>query len=167
MQPLLPHLDAAYHWLCQQRRNFPASADVWNLRCHWPAERLRLQTEINHGTVRLGPMSIITPADGEPLHLWDARDALILKALTLAVGLRLALSPRCVHVKGHGGLKAAVRRVQQQLGAHEFVLRTDVKGFYESIDQPTLLAQLAAQVRDPGLLGLLRQAIERRCPVHS
>lgn len=71
------------------------------------------------------------------------------------------LLPRCVHVKGHRGLKAAVRRVQQQLGAHEFVLRTDVKGFYENIDQPTLLAQLASQVRDPGLLGLLRQAIER------
>lgn len=161
MQPLLPHLDAAYHWLCQQRRHFPANADVWDLRWHWPTERLRLQAEIAQGTVRLGALSIITPANGEPLHLWGARDARVLKALTLALGPRPALSPRCVHVKGHGGLKAAVRRVQQQLGAHEFVLRTDVKGFYENIDQPTLLAHLAAQVRDPGLLGLLRQAIER------
>lgn len=161
MRPLFPHLDAAYRWLCQQRRHFPANADVWNLRGHWPAERLRLQAEIAQGTVRLGPLSIITPANGEPLHLWGARDALVLKALTLALAPRLTLSPRCVHVKGHGGLKAAVRRVLQQLGAHEFVLRTDVKGFYESIDQPLLLAQLAAQVRDPGLFGLLRQAIER------
>ena len=42
------------------------------------------------------------------------------------------------------------------------MLRTDVRGFCENIDQPTLLAQLAAQVQDPGLLGLLRLAIERR-----
>ena len=155
------HLDAVYHWLCRQRRHFPANADVWDLRWHWPTERLRLQAEIAQGALRLGPLSIITPANGEPLHLWGARDALVLKALTLAIGPRLALSPRCVHVKGHGGLKAAVRRVQQQFGAHEFELRTDGKGFYENIDQPTLLAQLAAQVRDPGLLGLLRQAITR------
>lgn len=41
------------------------------------------------------------------------------------------------------------------------MLRTDVKGFYESIDQHQLLAQLAVQVQHPGLLELLRQAIER------
>lgn len=161
MHALLKHLDAAYQWLCQQRRHFPAHSDVWDVRWHWPAERLRLQAEINQGTVRLGPLSIITPATGEPLHLWGARDALVLKALTLVLTPHLALSPHCVHVKGHGGLKATVRRVQQQLGGYGFVLRTDVKGYYESIDQATLLAQLATQVRDPGLMNLLRQAIER------
>ena len=48
------------------------------------------------------------PGGGEPLHLWSARDALVLKALTLAVAPQLALSPRCMHAKGHGGVKAAV-----------------------------------------------------------
>jgi RNA-directed DNA polymerase len=70
MQALLPHLDAAYHWLCHQRRDFPATADVWHLRQHWPAERKRLQSQLRAGTVRLGPLSIIPPADREPLHLW-------------------------------------------------------------------------------------------------
>jgi len=151
MQPLLRHLDAAYHWLCSQRRHFPAQADVWHLRRHWPAERTRLQDELGSGRFHLGPLAVVVPAGGEPLHLWGARDALVLKALTLAVAPRLNLSPHCVHVKGHGGLKATVRRVQQQLVGYQYVLRTDVKGYYETIDQPTLLAQLAAQVRHPGL----------------
>jgi RNA-directed DNA polymerase len=90
MQPLLRHLDAAYHWLCHQRRGFPATADVWHLRQHWLAERQQLQAELLAGTVPLGPLSIITPTDGEPLHLWCARDALVLKALTLALAPRLA-----------------------------------------------------------------------------
>lgn len=161
MKSLLPYLDAAYHWLCQQRRHFPAQADVWHLRHHWSGERARLEDELSSGRFQLGPLAIVVPAAGEPLHLWSARDALVLKALTLALAPRLSLSPHCVHVKGHGGLKAAVGRVQRQLGGNAYVLRTDVKGFYESIDQRTLLAQLAAQVEDPGLLELLRQAIER------
>jgi RNA-directed DNA polymerase len=85
----------------------------------------------------------------------------VLKALTLVVGPRLLLSPRCVHVKGHGGLKAAVLEVQQRLPAYGHVLRTDVKGYYESIDQSILLAQLAAQIDDPLLLALLGHAIQR------
>ena len=104
------------------------------------------------GRFRFGPLSVVTKADGEVPHLWSARDALVLKALALVVGPQLGLSPRCVHVKGHGGLKAAVREVQQRLPDYGHVLRTDVKGFYESIDQSILLAQLAAQIDDPLVL---------------
>jgi hypothetical protein len=43
-------------------------------------------------------VSVITKAEGEVLHLWSARDALVLKALALVVGPLLQVSPRCVHV---------------------------------------------------------------------
>jgi RNA-directed DNA polymerase len=116
---------------------------------------------LHAGRFRFGPLSVVTKADGEVLHLWSARDALVLKALALVVGQQLSLSPRCVHVKGHGGLKAAVQEMQQRLADYGHVLRTDVKGFYESIDQSILLAQLAAQIDDPLMRGLLGQAIQR------
>jgi hypothetical protein len=161
MQSLVSVLDQAYRWPCQQRRAYPPDADVWDMRFHWPAERIRLEVNLRAGRYRFGPLSVITKADGEVLHLWSARDALVLKALALIVGPLLRLSPRCVHVKGHGGLKAAVREVQQRLPEYGHVLRTDVKGFYESIDQSILLAQLAAQIDDPLLLELLGQAIQR------
>ena len=37
---------------------------------------------------------------------------------------------------------ASVREVQQRLPDYAYVLRTDVKGYYENIDQTILLLQL-------------------------
>ena len=159
MQTLVSALDQAYCWLCRQRRDYPPDADVWHLRFHWHAERIRLEAELRTGGFRFGPLTVVTKA--EVLHLWSARDALVLKALTLVVGPLLRLSPRCAHVKGHRGLKAAVRDLQQRLPDYSYVLRTDVKGYYESTHRSIMLAQLAAQIDDPLLLGLLGQAIQR------
>jgi len=86
MQSLVSVLAQAYRWLCQQRRAYPPDADVWDMRFHWPAERIRLEADLRAGRNRFGPLSIITKADGEVLHLWSARDALVLKALALVVG---------------------------------------------------------------------------------
>ena len=49
------------------------------------------------------------------IHLWTARDALVLKALSLMLAKPLRLSCHCTHVKGHGGLKATVADVQRHL----------------------------------------------------
>ena len=81
--------------------------------------------------------------------------------MTLILIPLLRLSPRCVHVKGHGGLKDAVREAQVRLPEYTHVLRTDVMGFYENIDQSILLAQLAEQIDDPLILNLLKHAVQR------
>ena len=52
------------------------------------------------------------------------------------------LSPRCTHLKGHGGVKGAVRKVRGQLRRHRFVARFDVARYYESIRHETLLSWL-------------------------
>jgi len=122
------------------------------VRFHWRAERIRLEAELHASRFRFGPLSVVTKADGEVLHRSTG---------ALVVGPPLGLSPRCAHVKGHGGLKAAVREVQQRLPDYGHVLRTNVKGFYESIDQSILLAQLAAQIDDPLARDVLGQAIQR------
>ena len=118
-------LDTAYAWLCKQRRHWLADADVWSLRFHWAMERLRLQDELREGRYRFEPLSRVTNQRGEVIHLWSARDALVLKALALILAGHLPVSPRCVHVKGHGGAKAAVRAVALHLPDNAFVLRTE------------------------------------------
>lgn len=153
-------LDAAFAWLCKHRRHWPDSADVWGLRFHWPAERARLQQQLRSGQYRFEPLLRVTKPDGEVVHLWSARDALVLKALANALADNLPISPRCAHVKGHGGGKAAVRQAWQHLAEHRFVLKTDVKEYYDSIDQELLIAQLAGYVEEP-LLGLLWRALRR------
>ena len=32
-------LEEAYAWLCRQRKGWPDSADVWDLRRHWATEK--------------------------------------------------------------------------------------------------------------------------------
>jgi len=86
----------------------------------------------------------------------------VLKALTIALSRHLPVSKRCVHVKGHGGAKAAVRQVWQALPKNLFVLRTDVKGYYACIDHFLLLDQLAVYIKERKIMNLLSQYL-RRC----
>ncbi|CAN0485944.1 unnamed protein product, partial [Hapterophycus canaliculatus] len=67
----------------------------------------------------------------------------------------------CTHIKGHGGAKAAIRAVVNALPTNTFVMRTDVKSFYESIDQYLLIDALAAYVHDRFVLNLLWQVMRR------
>ncbi len=56
---------------------------------------------------------------------------------------------------------AAVRRVQRRLRANRFVMRTDVKSYYASIDHHRLLDRLAVHVRDKAVLNLIGQYLRR------
>ena len=66
------------------------------------------------------------------------------------LGSILPLSPRCTHVKGHGGLKQSAADVQRNLHRYHFVCKTDVKGFYESIDQYRLMNMILFGTRTYG-----------------
>ena len=133
-------LDAAFAWLCRQRRDWPASADVWSFRRDWVEfDKQRVQAALLCGRFRFGLLQRATKADGSEADLWSARDALVLKALALVLGRMLSISPRCTHIKGNGGAKAAIRQVSAALAANRFVLRTDVKSYYASIDHLLLM----------------------------
>ena len=127
-------LDAAFEWLCKRRKNYPASADIWDFRCNWLQEKALIRSDLLSGEYRYGLMGRVELADGEEIDLWSARDALVLKAMSIALQPVLPVSRACVHVKGHGGAKSAVQRIMRNLGVNSFVMRTDVKSFYASID---------------------------------
>ncbi len=79
----------------------------------------------------------------------------------LVLARHLPVSRSCTHVKGHGGAKAAVRRVLARLPGNAFVLRTDVKSYYASIDHHLLLDRLAVHIRDKAVLNLIGQYLRR------
>jgi len=54
-----------------------------------------------------------------------------------------------------------VREVRDHLPGHRFVLRTDVRSYYASINHVLLLDQLAAHISDRRVLNLLGQAQAR------
>ena len=78
----------------------------------------------------------------------------------------LPSSCRCTHLKNHGGAKHAVREVMEHLPQHQFVMRTDVKSYYASIDHHLLLDMLARYVKDRFVLNLLGQYLQR-CVDHG
>ena len=116
-----------------------ADADIWSFRRDWRDERQSLKAALLSGRFRFGLLQRVTNADGSEADLWSARDALVLKALTLVLARVLPVSPRCTHIKGNGGAKAAVRQVRAALATNRFVLRTDVKSYYASIDHLLLM----------------------------
>ncbi|KZX59375.1 hypothetical protein A3709_13835 [Halioglobus sp. HI00S01] len=154
-------IDAAYAWLCQQRRRYPANADIWHLRFHWQSRRPELIAQLRSGDYQFSPQQRLLSANGKPIHLWCAEDALVQKAMAMVLGSALPVSPRCTHVKGQGGLKGALRWLRAKLPQNQFVFRSDVKGYYENIDHTVLLQQLDALVPDKAVLRLLTQVIGR------
>ncbi len=154
-------LDSAYLWLCKQRRRYPISADIWDLRYHWPREKAALQAELRAGCYRFAPLRRVRRPDGEEVDLWSSRDALVLKALSRVLAGVLPVSRGCFHVKGRGGARAALRQVMRDLPANRFVLHTDVQCYYASVDHFLLLEQLAVYVEDRAVLNLLWQYMHR------
>ncbi len=82
-------------------------------------------------------------------------------SLVLTAHLKPHLSSRCFHLAGTGGLKGAVRAVAARVGVYDFVFRTDVKGYYASINHEILYRQLCEFVHEERLLDLLRQYQQR------
>lgn len=95
-------------------------------------------------------------ADGRAFARWSGASQAALRRLKGDLGQQLkgVLSPRCAHVRGRGGVKGAVRRIDRRLDRHPFVARFDIRAYYESMDHAVLLGQL----RDAGV-GLDAQAV--------
>ncbi len=157
----LTQLNIAYHWLCHNRLHFPADADIWWLRAHWHGIKQDLLQSINTGQYVFSPLQKITKANGQVIHLWSSQDALVLKVLANELQTRLELSPHCTHIKGRGGLKQTVVEVQKQVEHYQFVCKTDVKAYYESIDHYILMNKIADQIENKTLLNYCYQVIHR------
>lgn len=82
-------------------------------------------------------------------------------AIVLSQHLKPHLSTRCFHLAGSGGLKGAVREVAAHVVGHRFAFRTDVKGYYASIDHHILFTLLRRHVNDNHVLHLIWQYLKR------
>ena len=157
-----PHQwETAYTWLCQQRRHHPAQSDIWDVRFHWQQEKTQIQQRLKNGAYYFAPLQCIQKQNGEVIHLWSSRDALVLKLITLTLSDQLPIAPSCTHVKNHGGLKHTVCQVANNLPEFNFVIRTDVKAYYASIDHHLLINKLALYIKDKALLNLLWHYMNR------
>ena len=155
------YLQEAFVWLVHRRAKQHHNNDIWDLRANRVRELSAIEHALARGTYRFSPLRRVMTKTGEELDVWCARDALVLKALALCLAKVLPRSTRCTHLKTHGGLKGAVRAVASELSNHRFVLRTDVKSYYASIDHFRLLDRLALYVSDRSVINLVSQYLRR------
>lgn len=155
-------MQRAYDWVCLRRLDYHYNHDVWQLRRWWDEKKPLIVAQLLAGTYRFRELRVVH-SQGEVKEIWAAQDALVLKALALGLTsvLEPDLSPRCFHLAGTGGLKGAVREVAAHLPIHEFVFRTDVKGYYASMNHDVLYNILKQYVSDPVVLDLVQQYLKR------
>jgi len=156
-------LDEAYAWLCDRRKDYSPHDDVWTLRERWADVKPRLQRSLLRGEYRCDVTRRVHTAEGV-VEIWSAADALVLKATALVLQKELApvLSPRCFHLAGHGGLKGAVRAVDAARRDQMYVFRTDVHGYYASLDHGILYRQVREHVTDRRVLKLVWSYLRRK-----
>lgn len=155
-------MEQAYRWLCRKRNRHGHNQDVWDLRWRWGEEKKRIRKGLLAGHYRLDAQKAFVGC-GEVLELWNARDALVLKAVTIVLSSHLLpkIPAVCHHVKDHGGVPGALRKAHVLSRRHGFVCRSDVKGYYAAIDHDILYAMLEEHVEDRRLLRLLYQFLRR------
>ena len=83
-------LNDAFEWLCHRRNDYPPSADIWSFRRDWETERGQLQTLLRAEAYRFDVLDRVTRRDGGCIDLWCARDALVLKAMSVCLAHWLA-----------------------------------------------------------------------------
>ena len=148
-------IDAAYQWLCKKRRHYHPNADIWQLRRWWHEKKPILQGQILSGNFQFRELRLIR-GEEKSIEWWSSLDALVLKAMTIVLTehLKPVLSPRCFHLAGNGGLKGAVREVAAHVEELPFAFRTDVKGYYASINHGILMDIVGKYVQDDAVLCL-------------
>jgi hypothetical protein len=95
--------------------------------------------------------------DGRKMALWSAGSRRRLRRETQAISQ--ALLPRiprsCTHVRGHGGVKGALRQIQRRIPKANFVARFDIAAYYTSMRHDVIEALVAATDLDAHQRGLI------------
>ncbi|MCP4266981.1 MAG: hypothetical protein GY777_15655 [Candidatus Brocadiaceae bacterium] len=153
-------IDMAYDWLCKRRKDYSHNDEVWDIRFRWAEFKPHLQKRLLAGEYSISSQIVIKTPDRR-MELWSAKDALVLKAMSIVLGdhLKPVFSRNCYHLKGHGGAKAAVRATAKYLKKGQHVMKSDVKSYYASIDHEILFNLLQVYVPDRLVQKLLWQYV--------
>jgi len=153
----------AYQWLWKSRKNHPPDSDIWSFKRTWNRKAETIMKSFRTGAYKFDVQAKITLSCGETIALWSSRDALILKVLTNIIQeiLKPFLLKTCYHLKGHRGLKGAVRDVVKYLPKYKFFCKTDVDSYYDSVDHYVLLMKLHDYIKDRIIVSYVWQFLNR------
>ena len=155
-------LEESYLWLCEARVEHSANNDIWNVHWTWKTIKNQLLDQLNDGSYAFHPLCRFEFKD-DIVSMWSSTDMMALKLMTNALHEQMnhALSKSCYHTKSNGGLKKALVDTCDALPHYRYVLRSDIKSYYESIRFDVLIRIIETYVKDPILLQLIMKALHR------
>ena len=159
----LDDLEREFKWIFKIRKKYSENSDIWNLCRNWDKTKHALLEQLNDGTYIFSPLERYEMDDGAIISLWSSQDMIALKLITQTLGDMMAnyIPHSCYHIKDHGGLKKAVQQTSAVLPEYQFVFRSDIKGYYESINFDSLIEIIKSYVKHPILLQLVKKACLR------
>ena len=88
--------------------------------------------------------------EGRKMALWSESSRSLLQHQTRVIAQQLApaITRSCTHVRGHGGVKGALRQIQRRMPKAKFVARFDIAAYYTSMRHDVIEAQVAATALD-------------------
>ncbi len=158
----LDDLESAFQWACTLRKEYSSNSNIWRLRRDWKSLKHEMLAQLNDRSYQFGLLDRYQ-FDDAIISLWYSQDMIALKLITQVLGQHMVdhIPKSCYHIKGHGGLKKAVADTYAALPDHQFVLRSDVKSYYESTQIDVLMGIIETYVDHPVLLKLPYKALRR------
>lgn len=91
---------------------------------------------INSDTYRFEAVKEII-IESQMYEIWAAQDAVVIEALTMLLKDKYNVTGWCdsYHLKGRGGVKAAVNKVLRATKEYKYFYRSDIKKYYARIIQ--------------------------------
>lgn len=127
---------------------------------HWVKEGERLYQLAVSGAYVLSPMQVIyrQGPSSESWAQWSARDALVLKWVSLLIKDSLPIQDSCMHVAGRRGGRDSLCGITQCIteGAR-YVYRTDIRGYYQHIRKEQVYGHICRYIRQVVLRDLVHQ----------
>lgn len=153
----------SYKWLCRSRAKHPPNADIWDFRWSWEKTRDKIIDAFSDGSYRFDVQSRMKIKNGEEIDINTPSDALVLKVLTKIIEkiIMHKITRRCYHIRGNGGLKKAIMDILKNKSKYNHVIRTDIKSYYDSIDQQILIEKLANHIYDKKIIKFILQYMKR------
>lgn len=150
-------MEVKIKWAINARKHFPNSDSIWDVAFHWPAIKQKILNDLAQNTYQFDTVKIIRKNNVDTTWVWHARDAIVLKALTLGMQEAINLNGNCTHLAGGGGVHKAVNLSAEAVKKHRFVFKSDIKDFYQSINHQILLKQLIAKGLDDSVISLIEK----------
>ena len=88
--------------------------------------------------------------EGRKMALWSESSRSLLQHQTRVIAQQHApvITRSCTHVRGHGGVKGALRLIQRRMPGANFVARFDIAAYYTSMRHDVIKAQVKEAVLD-------------------